>query len=128
MGLLKHGKVPPPFPPHVAKHVGEGPTLYDLVKEQERDGAAGIVQAEKALGHLEHAYGGERPPSGPYGEGLVREAVPARRGADRMRTVAYYEVPRVALGEGARHVDAGARPDGGPRADRARGRHVLRCR
>ncbi|MDX6505196.1 MAG: hypothetical protein QOE29_2321, partial [Gaiellaceae bacterium] len=33
--------------------------LYDLVKEQGRDGAAGIVQGEKALERIEH-HG--RPP------------------------------------------------------------------
>ena len=32
MGLLKHGKVPPPVPPHVAKHVDESRALYDLVE------------------------------------------------------------------------------------------------
>jgi len=64
MRLLRHGKVPPPFPPHVAKDVHEARALYDLVKEQGRDGAAGIVQGEKALMHLAHfAEGdaGERP-------------------------------------------------------------------
>jgi succinate dehydrogenase / fumarate reductase iron-sulfur subunit len=53
LNLLKHGKVPPPVPPHVAKHVGEARALYDLVKAQERDGYDGIVQMEKALGRLE---------------------------------------------------------------------------
>ena len=41
MGLLKHGKVPPPVPPHVAEGVKESRALYDLVKEQGRDGALG---------------------------------------------------------------------------------------
>ena len=41
--------MPPPFPPHVAADVEESRALYDLVKEQDRDGAAGIVQGEKAL-------------------------------------------------------------------------------
>jgi succinate dehydrogenase / fumarate reductase, iron-sulfur subunit len=54
MGLLKHGKVPPPFPPHVAEGVKESRALYDLVKEQGRDGALGIVQGERALSRLEH--------------------------------------------------------------------------
>jgi succinate dehydrogenase iron-sulfur subunit len=70
MGLLRHGKVPPPFPPHVAKHVGEARALYDVVKAQERDGAAGITQVEKPLGQLEHEHGnGEAAARGPYGEG-----------------------------------------------------------
>jgi hypothetical protein len=67
MGLLRHGKVPPPVPPHVAKHVDEARALYDLVKRQEKQGAQGIVQAEKPLSRVEFlAEGGERDP---YGEG-----------------------------------------------------------
>jgi succinate dehydrogenase iron-sulfur subunit len=53
LGLAKKGKVPPPFPPHVAKDVGQARALYNLVKEQGRDGAAGIVQGEHALGRIE---------------------------------------------------------------------------
>ena len=56
MGLAKHGKVPLPFPPHVAEGVKESRALYDLVKEQDRQGAMGIVQGEHALGRLEHAH------------------------------------------------------------------------
>ncbi len=67
MGLAKHGKVPPPVPPHVAKHVGEARALYDLVKDQDRGGAQGVVQSEKALAHLEFAEGHEG--RDPYGEG-----------------------------------------------------------
>jgi succinate dehydrogenase / fumarate reductase iron-sulfur subunit len=66
MGLLKHGKVPPPVPPHVAKHVDEARALYDLVKEQDRDGAQGVVQAEKALSRIEFEGVEARDP---YGEG-----------------------------------------------------------
>jgi succinate dehydrogenase iron-sulfur subunit len=54
MGLARRGKVPPPFPPHVAERVGESRALYNLVKEQGRDGALGIVQGERALGRIEH--------------------------------------------------------------------------
>jgi hypothetical protein len=60
MGLLKHGKIPPPFPPHVAEGVKESRALYDLVKQQGRDGALGIVQGEHALGRIEHVAG-EQP-------------------------------------------------------------------
>jgi succinate dehydrogenase / fumarate reductase iron-sulfur subunit len=66
MNLLRHGKVPPPVPPHVAKDVGEARALYDLVKTQGRDGADGIVQVEKPLMHLEFDSEEERDP---YGEG-----------------------------------------------------------
>jgi succinate dehydrogenase / fumarate reductase iron-sulfur subunit len=53
LGLAKRGKVPPPIPPHVAKDVGQARALYNLVKEQGRDGALGIVQGEHALGRIE---------------------------------------------------------------------------
>jgi succinate dehydrogenase / fumarate reductase iron-sulfur subunit len=51
--LARHGKVPPPFPPHVAADVGEARKLRELIKEQGRDGALGIVQGEHALGRIE---------------------------------------------------------------------------
>jgi succinate dehydrogenase / fumarate reductase iron-sulfur subunit len=54
LGLARRGKVPPPFPPHVAERVKESRALYDLVKEQGRGGALGIVQGERALGRIEH--------------------------------------------------------------------------
>jgi succinate dehydrogenase / fumarate reductase iron-sulfur subunit len=51
--LVRHGKVRPiPFP-HVAEDVKEARALYNLLKEQGRDGAAGIVQGEKALERIE---------------------------------------------------------------------------
>jgi succinate dehydrogenase / fumarate reductase iron-sulfur subunit len=53
--LAKRGKVPPPFPPHVADKVKEARELRELVKEQGRDGALGIVQGEHALGRIEFA-------------------------------------------------------------------------
>ncbi|MEX2612874.1 MAG: hypothetical protein WD380_04795, partial [Gaiellaceae bacterium] len=65
MGLLKHGKVPPPVPPHVAKHVGEARALYDIVKMQDRQGLDGIVQVEKPLSRIE--FEGEKAED-PYGE------------------------------------------------------------
>jgi hypothetical protein len=67
MNLLKHGKVPPPVPPHVAKNVGEARALYDIVKTQGRDGYEGIVQVEKPLMHLEFDSG--TGTIDPFGEG-----------------------------------------------------------
>lgn len=55
MSLARHGKVAPPFPPHVARDVKESRALYNLVKEQARDGAAGIVQGERGLSRIEFA-------------------------------------------------------------------------
>jgi succinate dehydrogenase / fumarate reductase, iron-sulfur subunit len=53
LDLVRHGKVRPiPFP-HVADRVKEARALYNLVKEQGRDGALGIVQGEHALGRIE---------------------------------------------------------------------------
>jgi succinate dehydrogenase / fumarate reductase, iron-sulfur subunit len=51
LALFKHGKVP--VVPHVAENVQEARALYEVVKAQKRDGAAGIVQAERALARLE---------------------------------------------------------------------------
>jgi succinate dehydrogenase iron-sulfur subunit len=53
MSLARRGKVPPPFPPHVAPEVKEARALYNLVKQQGRDGAKGIVQGEHALERIE---------------------------------------------------------------------------
>ena len=53
--LARHGKVPSPFPPHVAADVDEARALRDLIKTQGRDGALGIVQGEHALGRIEFA-------------------------------------------------------------------------
>jgi succinate dehydrogenase / fumarate reductase iron-sulfur subunit len=54
LALARRGKVPPPGPIHVAAEVDESRALYNLVKEQGRDGAAGIVQGERGLGRIEH--------------------------------------------------------------------------
>jgi succinate dehydrogenase / fumarate reductase iron-sulfur subunit len=55
MSLAKKGKVPPPFPPHVAKDVDESRRLHEIVKQQDRQGALGIVQGEKAIERIEFA-------------------------------------------------------------------------
>jgi succinate dehydrogenase / fumarate reductase iron-sulfur subunit len=67
LGLAKHGKVPLPFPPHVADRVEEARALYEIVESQDRRGAAGIVQGERALTRLEHSHTGA--PRDPYGPG-----------------------------------------------------------
>ena len=121
--LARHGKVPPPFPPHVAKDVKESRAPHDLVQEQGRGGYAGIVQGEKALAQLAHgARDGERDP---YGEGSFPRPACSRRREEASRAARteghearrlLQGLPRVALGEGARLVDAGARAEGRPRA------------
>ncbi len=54
LSLAKRGKVPIPFPPHVAANVNESRMLRDLIKTQGMDGAAGHVQGERALSRIEH--------------------------------------------------------------------------
>ncbi len=56
MNLARHGKVPPPFPPHVAKDVGEARNLRKVVREQDRPGYLGHVQGERALARLAHGH------------------------------------------------------------------------
>jgi succinate dehydrogenase / fumarate reductase iron-sulfur subunit len=53
MSLARHGKVRPVPVPHVAKDVNEARALYNIVKSQGVEGAAGIVQGEKALKNIE---------------------------------------------------------------------------
>jgi succinate dehydrogenase / fumarate reductase iron-sulfur subunit len=60
LSLARRGKVPLPFPPHVAENVKQARDLYNLVKEQGRDGAAGIVQGEKGLAYIEFAEEAEK--------------------------------------------------------------------
>jgi succinate dehydrogenase / fumarate reductase, iron-sulfur subunit len=61
MGLAVKGKVPPPIPPHVAENVDEARRLHDIVRRQDRQGALGHVQGERALARIEHTdHGGAR--------------------------------------------------------------------
>jgi hypothetical protein len=53
MQLARHGKVPLPFPPHVAENVDQARALRKIVQEQGRQGALGHVQGERALGRIE---------------------------------------------------------------------------
>jgi succinate dehydrogenase / fumarate reductase iron-sulfur subunit len=58
LDLALKGKVPPPFPPHVAKNVKESRRLFDLTTSAAAPrGYAGIVQGEHALGRLAHGHG-----------------------------------------------------------------------
>ena len=60
MGLMRRGKARPLPVPHVAENVDQARALYDLVKQQGVDGAAGIVQGEKALERIEFVEEQER--------------------------------------------------------------------
>ncbi len=82
LGLARKGKVPPPFPPHVAKDVRESRRLHELLRDQGLDGFAGIVQGERAMAKLAHGHTeGERDP---YGAGsFPRPYLPSEREAAR---------------------------------------------
>ena len=56
--LFRHGKVPLPFPPHVADRVDEARALRKLISDQGRSGSAGIVQGERAIARIEHMTDG----------------------------------------------------------------------
>ena len=53
LDLARHGKVPLPFPPHVADRVAEARALRKVVQAQDRQGALGHVQGERALARIE---------------------------------------------------------------------------
>jgi succinate dehydrogenase / fumarate reductase iron-sulfur subunit len=61
LGLARKGKVPPPFPPHVADRVNEARALHDLVGQQGKGGADGIIQMERGLARAEHGEHTEPP-------------------------------------------------------------------
>jgi succinate dehydrogenase / fumarate reductase iron-sulfur subunit len=65
ISLARHGKVPPPVPPHVAVNVQEARALLELVRTQGRGGAAGIVQGERALSRIEHTEHGSEQRDAP---------------------------------------------------------------
>jgi succinate dehydrogenase / fumarate reductase iron-sulfur subunit len=59
MGLIKHNKAGIAFPPHVARDVKEARNLRKVVQAQDRQGALGHVQGERALARLAHGHHGE---------------------------------------------------------------------
>ena len=80
LSLARVGKVPSPFPPHVARDVRESRRLHDLLHEQDMNGFAGIVQGERALARLADAQ--TSAGRDPYGEGsFPRPYLPSEREA-----------------------------------------------
>jgi hypothetical protein len=51
--LFRYGKAPLPWPRHKARDLGSARELHRLVGEQDRRGALGIVQGERALERIE---------------------------------------------------------------------------
>jgi heterodisulfide reductase subunit C len=56
MTLARHQKAGLEFPPHVARDVKEARDLRKVVRAQERQGALGHVQGERALAKLLHGH------------------------------------------------------------------------
>jgi succinate dehydrogenase / fumarate reductase iron-sulfur subunit len=83
LDLARHGKVPPPFPPHVAKDVKEARRLYDIVQQSGRRGFYGQVQGERALAKLAHGHSGDE----------TLEEIYARPGAFHRPFIADEEIP-----------------------------------
>src|SRR5947207_5448279 len=77
MSLAKHGKVPPPVPPHVADKVDEARALHDLVQAQDRRGVLGHVQGERAIARIEHAV--EEDPEHATASRDAPDVTPGRR-------------------------------------------------
>ena len=76
--LARDGKVPVPFPPHVAKDVKEARALYDLVQEQGRERLRRHRPGREGAGARDgDRVDGDRDP---YGEGSFPRAGTARRG------------------------------------------------
>jgi hypothetical protein len=65
LSLMRHGKARPLPIPHTAEAVDEARALYNIVKEQGRDGALGIVQGEHALARIEFSEEGGRRRAAP---------------------------------------------------------------
>ena len=112
-GSLKHGKVPLPVPPHVAKDVDEARALHELVKAQDRQGALGHragragarrgsstgtrrrratrTARARSRGHFSRRE--QRSAAGRHGQPTQADVTPApsRRGTAADVKVAYYK-------------------------------------
>ena len=97
--LAQHGKVPLPFPPHVAENVKESRALYDLVQEQGRRARRGSSRASRRSARVEHTAA--TATSDPTTRALP-EAQSARGSEAREEGRVLQGLSRVALGEGAR--------------------------
>ena len=130
-----HGKVPAPFPPHVAKDVrrgaaparpraGAGPRRL----RRHRPGRARARASSRTARRRRDARGDRtrrarsRGRTSPDEEGSVSTT-------EGLKRVAYYKGCLASLSaKELDYVDAGARAEGRPRADRARVGHLLRRR
>jgi len=77
MSLAKHGKVPPPVPPHVADKVDEARALHEIVSAQDRRGFLGHVQGERAIARIERAV--EEDPEHATASRDAADVTPGRR-------------------------------------------------
>ena len=110
--LARHGKVPPPFPPHVAKDVKEARGLYDIVRTAAAAAQRGSSRAS-ARSPTSAMRGRRR--ADPYGEGSFPR--PYLPGEDKGQVPGGAE-----RGPGLAHA---GRRDTGRRADEEAGRGRL---
>ena len=99
-----------PFPPHVGEERAGGSRALRHREGAGPRGRAGIVQGEKALGRMSEW---SRRRARPVRRGLVPEPSdrPSEPAGSAREGRLLQGLPRVALGEGARHLDAGARAE-----------------
>ena len=120
MNLARHSKAGLEFPPHVAKDVKEARDLRKITKAQDRQGALGHVQGERALSKLKHGYD---PSRDPYAPGPVPPPHPPREGEGGTTAptpTAPHPTPpsrpaprRCARARAGRRTGAGGRAEGG---------------
>ena len=110
--LAVKGKVPPPFPPHVAKDVRESRRLYDLtVRESAAAATTASCRASAPSPAWRTALGRRDARRDLRASRLIPPAVPpGRRAHEESRLL--QGLPRVAVCEGARFRDPGARAQG----------------
>jgi hypothetical protein len=120
LNLFRRGKVPLPFPPHVADRIHEARGLYDIVRNEGRRGALGIVQSERALAKIDQEH-----PEG-AGEGWAsHQADTAQARPERGGRVVATKGCLAALSAKARHVHEASRALGS--SSGARLGHLLRA-
>ena len=131
LDLARHGKVPPPFPPHTAKDVGESKQLYKLVRDsgprRVRRDRPGRARAREGSTHgiAREASVIRTPTAARLPKPFIAEQ---KQDACQAKGRVLQGLSRVALGEGARLLDPRARAEGRPGAGRARVGHLLRRR
>ena len=107
----ERGKVPPPFPPHVAKDVKEARSALQPRQASRAATARSASSRASTRSARDRVRGGGRGVTRAERRaiGTGSDETPRAQKAEASRVL--QGLPRVALGEGARHLDAGARAE-----------------